>query len=353
MQSLPKTETMVVKNTFLEISDSSSLLSGGFSRQMSEPAKKVSCWSRQISLQSQATVSEWDEWDDERTTTGGRETPKSGAASASSSSVYGYQANEAHELLYGAPHGAARAHAEQLQAKASAPQPPPRLGGAHAGLSVYTVTMRGVPAGYTKQLVAGELQDAGFSSGRDFDFLYVPSVPLSPGDETTNCFVNFTSATVMNAFCSAFGGRKMRKFNGRKPVQVTITTPEDLVSLMLPPGGAGPAPGPGAGPSIAAAPQGIPAAPSAAPPPVQISLQGVAPPAPSLLLNTAPPTTPPQAWCQLGTQPRPPVAGLHAANGHQQPAAARPVIFCPSCGTKGQGEFRFCSRCGFHVQSVR
>lgn len=333
MQPLAKTETMVVKNTFLEISESASL----WSRQMSEPAKKVSCWDRQISYQSQATVSEWDEWDDEHTSgswSTRQETAKSGAESQSSSDYR----NEAHGLC-GVPHGAARAYTEQLPVKVPTPQP--QLGGSPAGLSAHTVTMRGVPAEYTKQAVMGELQDAGFRHGRDFDFLYVPSVPRRSSDgHTTNCFVNFTSATVMNSFCSAFDGRIMRKFNGTKPVQVTITTPEDLMLLA---GSLGSAPGArspiAAVPQAPAAawPQGIPAAPAAVARPMQISLQ--------------------EAWGQHGAQPQspPPAAPTWHSDPrrNQQPAAAPPVVFCPRCGIKGQGNFNFCSQCGFCVEGMR
>ncbi|CAK0802775.1 unnamed protein product [Prorocentrum cordatum] len=308
MQLPAKMET-VVKNTFLEISDGSPL---AWSRQMSEPVKKVSCWSRQISVQSQATASDWDEWDEERTTAGGRSTPKSGCASASSSS------HRASDL---APERPPLAPPEQ--------QPPLRHEGPPAGLSANTVTVRNVPAGYTKQAVVAELQDAGFRHGRDFDFLYVPR---AAGDSTTSCFVNFTSAAVMHAFCAAFHGRTttMRQFPGSGPVHVTATTPEDLWLL-----GGGPALGPGHSRG-AAAPQGVPPAPAVAQRPVQISLMAVMPPAP-----------PPQAWGQPRAAPAPPAGRLG-----QQPTA-HAVVFCPQCGTKGEGKFRFCSQCGFCIERLR
>merc|ERR1719277_218200 len=154
------------------------------SRQLSEPAKKVTCWSRQISLQSQATLSEFDEYDYERTTTGGQGTPKSSTAASSSDS----QTSEVHSLgsfvpgvilagMESSPVSADenyRINVPGAEATAALTQRETGQARATSHVPANTVTVRNVPVQYTKQQLAHELFDAGFKHGRDYDLLYMP-----------------------------------------------------------------------------------------------------------------------------------------------------------------------------------
>jgi hypothetical protein len=358
MQVIGETESIVVKNTFLEIADSNASASL-FTRQLSEPAKKVSCFSRQISLQSQTseamcrqvTLSEYGDFD-EHTTTGGRETPKSTAPSSDS-------ASDAYSLSGRSYAGLSMTSMGQMLPPLShqmTPPPSPYLFEGAGHFAAHTVTVRNVPANYTKQKFAQELQDAGFGHGRDYNLLYMPGMGRCSVDGTMTCFINFVSTTSMNAFASAFDGRMTRHDpSSQHKMAVSMTTAQDLRQL-------------GAAAAATALHDAAGTVASGNPnsglvlgtvPPRQLPPQQVVPPASAASYPDAPLRErrplqmaailpmPSQAPAQFD-----PRQAMWSAP--TQPQETRPqASFCPSCGSRVNGNFNFCSQCGFSMVNFR
>lgn len=94
----------------------------------------------------------------------------------------------------------------------------------------------------------------------------------------------------------------------------------------------------------------VDAAPPPPPPP---------PPGPSLLSPSAPPPPPGPSAASPGASPPPPEASSPVSPGASPPPpaaaatkAATVARFCPSCGTRNEGN-RFCPQCGASLQVAR
>jgi len=82
-----------------------------------------------------------------------------------------------------------------------------------------TVMIRNLPNKYTQQMLLRTLQDSGFRPCSHFDFFYLP-MDRGNGANLGYGFVNFVDPVTAGAFASTFQGRRMRRFNSRKTIDV-------------------------------------------------------------------------------------------------------------------------------------
>jgi hypothetical protein len=225
---------MVVKNTFLQLGENPN--SGGWRRQMSEPAKALAEDNRLS--HNQDSGSELDE--NELLSSEVYEQLNAGDAmnhvgtgygptiSVSSTAAAGGKGAQVLKLADSIPFQQQKEAAERKRQSSNSKEYPPRdnlikdidiTKKQPPWTDVTTVMMRNLPNKYTQQMLLEELQDAGFRLQQDFDFFYLP-MDHSNAANLGYCFINLALTSLANSFSACFSGKKMRRFNSSKTVVV-------------------------------------------------------------------------------------------------------------------------------------
>mmetsp|Transcript_9565 Transcript_9565/g.17130 ORF Transcript_9565/g.17130 Transcript_9565/m.17130 type:complete len:510 (-) Transcript_9565:154-1683(-) len=228
------TQSVVVRNTFLEVGDQQPLQkrSESFRRQVSEPVKIFSSPQQKVDEEEEdsdddfaapASTSSQLRADAPVFEAPPKATDMWQGAEESQSGAYGGKRSQ------GKGRGKQDAHGAQVRGSQDQRELPRRVRDGQLSRlknenitqleppwdDVTTVMMRNLPNKYTQQMLLGELRDAGFQMQVDFDFFYLP-MDHSNCANLGYCFVNFTETSRANDFAAAFSGKRMRRFNSHK-----------------------------------------------------------------------------------------------------------------------------------------